>query len=157
DDLALVDLVALLQARREASQVRVEGLHAIAVLQDDHVAVAALLAGEVDDAVARGADRRAGGSREIGALVRAHVAEHRVLGAVGKAGTDAAELERVAQEAALHAAAVEAEEFALAVFTALEPERLVVLAGVDQLNRQHAGADRPFEAVGLADGFVDHA
>ena len=71
----------------------------VAVLEDDHVAVAALLPGELDRAVGGGAHARADRRAEVDPLVRAPVAQDGVHPRSGEPGGDPAELERVAQEA----------------------------------------------------------
>ena len=107
------------------------------VAHDDQVAVAALPAGELDDAVADRAYPRARGRRVVHALVRAPGSVQRVH-AHAESGADARELERRAQQRLAHVLAVRG------VIAVGVPERAVPAALVGELGGEHAPrAQRP--------------
>ena len=85
--------------------VIVGGLVAVGVADDRLLAVAAGPAGLLDDAVAGGDDRRAGGRRPVDAGVHLDIAEDR-MAAAAEAGAELAVGHRVAQQELLGAAAV---------------------------------------------------
>ena len=112
----------------------------VAVRDLDDVAVAVLPAGELDDAVADAAHRRAGRRAVVDAVVLLPAVADR-MHAHREARGHARELQRAGEERALLALAVEAEVAALAV-AVLEPHRRVGLALVDELGGEDAAGRR---------------
>ena len=149
DHGALADLLALLQLA-EARHVRVQGGVAAAVVQDHHVAVAALGADELHPGVAGGHDRGAGAGGVVHALVHAHAAQHR-MPARAELRRQPCVRDRHADEALLQRPAVGGEVLGLAV--AVEAEAgMGLLAGGEGRCQDPAGAD----PLALAPGFLDH-
>src|SRR5690606_24368117 len=151
DLLADADQVADLH--RIARVVRVTGDVAVAVVDLDHVAVAAAHAGETDHAVGHGHHRVAGAGVEIDALVELAAAAEGI-GAAAVAGGDVAVGHRRARR---HGVAfqllVEQQGLEHRQLSAGAAElRLDAIQAIDQLSRRHvlAGlgttdADRSFE------------
>src|SRR5690606_6084171 len=106
DVVALADLHALLDALGKALLVGIEGSDVVVVFDDDGVAVTVLPPRELDDAVGRCVDGGAAGGSVIDPGVLAPAAMDR-MAAPAEGGTDARELERIAQECALQAATIE--------------------------------------------------
>src|SRR5690606_11933220 len=107
DHLALADFSAFAHARRDAAHVGVGGAVFRPVLEDDLVAVAAAVAGEIDDTVGDRADRGAGRGGVVDALVRLPLARDRVH-AHREARGNARELQRRFQEGLFQRLAVQA-------------------------------------------------
>src|ERR1039457_2724279 len=152
DHVALVHSRAFAQAAGKTAEVRVVSAEAALVLEHDHVAVAALPAGELDRAVCGRFDVRAGGRCVIDAFVRAPLLQDRMK-AHREAGTDARKLERRAQEGLAQILAVGSVIAALA-FGVLEPDRAVALALVDELGSEQASG--PDGAALVIEHLVDH-
>src|SRR5690606_24765554 len=104
DHLALAHALSLADVGK-ARHVRVQRGVALAVVEDDRVAIAALAAAELHPGVAGGHDRGAGACGVVNAVVHAHGAKDR-MAAAAEARAQAGELDRRADEAALERAAV---------------------------------------------------
>src|SRR5687768_7205687 len=83
DHLARFHLLALLNVERRG--VRIVRLGSIAVIDDDQIAVPALLAGELDRPILCGLDRRAPGCRDVetGVVVRRAAGRARAVAELG--------------------------------------------------------------------------
>ncbi len=138
DDLALAHAAALFHARCKAGNMGVAGIISGIVVEENVVAVAAVPAFKRHHAVAAGLDGRAEGRGEVGALMHAGKAQHRVLAGAETAG-DAEDFERGFEQQLLFGFAV------LVVIVAVIEEGGAALALGNQLRRRDAA------------GFVDHA
>src|SRR5206468_7243906 len=97
DDLLLTDALPHMHPRREPREVAVAGPNAVGVADLDQVAVAAVAAGDHDDAVGGGADRRPVRGRIIGPLMGPPAPENRMK-APAEAARDMTEAQRRPQE-----------------------------------------------------------
>ena len=150
DHRTLVDALAGLDLAKPR-HMAVQRAVVLAVVQDHHVAVAALGAHEHHPCIARRHDRRTGSGRVVHALVHAHRAQYRVL-ACAKGRADPAIGHRHADEALLQRAPGDVEIFRR-LARALEAEAGIGLAAGDEGGRQDvAGAD----PLAFAPGLVHH-
>src|SRR5690606_27505335 len=149
DHLSLRHALAALEPGG-ARHVRVQRGVALAVVEHDRVAIAALPAGRHHARIAGGHDRGAAARGVVHALVHARGAEHRVA-TVAEARAQTRVLDRTADEALLQRPAFGGEVLALAV--ALEAHRGERLALGGEHRRGHrAAADQ----LALAPGLLDH-
>ena len=107
DDLSLLDAAAVFQPAAVLGHVRIQGAVFGAVLNDDGVAVTALLAAMHNLSVAGCLDRCAARGCVIDAFVRADLVQDGVFTPEVETGTDAREFNRRAQESLAHALAVQ--------------------------------------------------
>ena len=155
DAHALFDALALLHV--DAAQVRIDRRTLVAVLDLDDVAVAVLPAGEIDDAVADAAHRRAARRAIVDAFMLLPGLQDR-MHAHRETGGHARELHRAGEKGAALALTVEIEIAAL-VIGILEPDGRKGLAVARELGSQQA-ARRLVPGDGLSVGgerFVDDA
>src|SRR5438876_5732529 len=104
DDLLLANARSDIESLRKPREMAVAGPDAVGVPNFDQVAVAAIAAGDEDDAIGGGAHRRPIRRRVIGPLVRSPLFENR-MEAPAEAARDMAEAQRRAQEGAAQGAA----------------------------------------------------
>ncbi len=156
DHVALADPTAAAQTGSEARKMTVQGGEAILVAQDHDLAVTALHADKLDRAVARRLDPGAGRRAVIDALVRPHFLQDGMETRRGKAGRDAGEFQRRAQEclADVFALGGVVAAAALASIRIGEPCGAVGLAVIDELGGQDAPAAH--RAAKVIDRFVDY-
>src|SRR3989449_321972 len=112
DDLLLANARSDIESLRKLREMPVAGADAVGVPNLDQVAIAAIAAGDHDDAIGGGAHRRPIRRRVVGPLVRSPLFENR-MEAPAEATRDMAEAQRRAQERAAQGAATIVVEPAL--------------------------------------------
>ena len=138
DHLSLADLLARVHAAGEGRHVAIGGLVTVGVTDADVLAVAAFPTDLVDDAIARGEDRRAHGGAPIHAGMHLAVAEQRMV-AAAEAGRDVPFGHRLAHQEflrALAAVVIVVDDIVVGGLVAIE---FSGLAAGRQQSEQHFG------------------
>ncbi|MNZ91211.1 hypothetical protein D3C78_1101860 [compost metagenome] len=131
----------------------VEGLVAVAVLDDNGVAVATTTSGEQYLAITGSLDWRAPWCGVVDTLMGADLVQDRVLAAGREARTDAGEINRGADESLAHAVAVGGVIIGIALLVGVA-NGAVGLAAIGKAGREDIAVANHFVAHDLL--FVDH-